>query len=90
LETIEGKFWQGKNGYRLNYIRARRADTSAAWINGIFLVMNLLIPLRIFFVPGKKALAERLLPGLRTHKWLICHWQRDPIDRRLLSQIPAR
>ncbi len=24
---IEGKFGQGKNGYRLNYIRAKRADT---------------------------------------------------------------
>ena len=45
---IEGKFGQGKNGYDLNYIRAKRADTSAAWINSIFLVMNLLILLRIF------------------------------------------
>jgi IS5 family transposase len=25
---IEGKFGQGKNGYRLNYIRAKRADTN--------------------------------------------------------------
>ena len=40
---IEGKFGQGKSGYRLNYIRAKRADTSLAWINSIFLVMNLLI-----------------------------------------------
>jgi IS5 family transposase len=46
---IEGKFGQGKNGYRLNYIRAKRADTSFAWINSIFLVMNLQILLRIFF-----------------------------------------
>ena len=46
---IESKFGQGKNGYRLNYIRAKRADTSVAWINSIFLVMNLLILLRIFF-----------------------------------------
>jgi len=30
---IEGKFGQGKDGYRLNYIRAKRADTSVAWIN---------------------------------------------------------
>jgi IS5 family transposase len=37
---IEGKFGQGKNGYRLNYIIAKRADTSFAWINSIFLVMN--------------------------------------------------
>jgi len=35
---IEGKF-----GYRLNNIRAKRSDTSVAWINSIFLVMNLLI-----------------------------------------------
>jgi len=47
---IEGKFGQGKNGYRLNYIRAKWADTSLAWINSIFLVMNLLILLRVFFV----------------------------------------
>jgi len=46
---IEGKFGQGKNGYRLNYIRAKRADTSAAWINSIFLVMNLLILLEVFY-----------------------------------------
>jgi len=50
---IEGKFGQGKNGYRLNDIRAKRADTSFAWINSIFLVMNLLILQRIFFVLGK-------------------------------------
>lgn len=45
---IEGKFGQGKGGYRLNYIRAKRADTSVAWINSIFLVMNLLVLLRFF------------------------------------------
>ena len=45
---IEGKFGQGKSGYRLNYIRAKRADTSFAWINSIFLVMNLLVLLKAF------------------------------------------
>jgi len=58
---IEGKFGQGKNGYRLNRIRAKRADTSAAWINSIFLVMNLLILLRIFFTPSKKGLMVDVL-----------------------------
>ncbi len=53
---IEGKFGQGKNGYRLNYIRAKRADTSIAWINSIFLVMNLLILVRIFFALCKNSL----------------------------------
>jgi len=43
---IEGKFGQGKNGYRLNYIRARTAATSEAWIRAIFLVMNLMVLLR--------------------------------------------
>ena len=49
---IEGKFGQGKGGYRLNEIRAKRADTSYAWINSIFLVMNLMILLRLFFGHG--------------------------------------
>ena len=48
---IEGKFGQGKNGYSLNYIRARTARTSEAWINSIFFVMNLLVLIRHFLVP---------------------------------------
>jgi hypothetical protein len=55
---IEGKFGQGKNGYGLNYIRAKRADTSSAWINTIFLVMDLLILLRIFLPDVKEALHD--------------------------------
>ena len=38
---VEGKFGQGKNGYNLNQIRARRKDTSESWISAIFFVMNL-------------------------------------------------
>jgi len=59
---IEGKFGQGKNGYDLNYIRAKRPDTAYAWINSIFLVMNLLILLRIFFALWKAAVAALWLP----------------------------
>jgi len=59
---IEGKFGQGKNGYGLNYIRARRADTSESWINSIFLVMNLLILLRIFFALILNGITGFLLP----------------------------
>jgi len=47
---IEGKFGQGKGGYRLNYIRAKRSDTSQAWVNGIFFVMNLLVLQAIVFL----------------------------------------
>ncbi len=46
---IEGKFGQGKGGYRLNYIRAKRSDTSQAWVNSIFMVMNLLVLYGLFF-----------------------------------------
>ena len=45
---VEGKFGQGKNGYNLNYIRAKTARTSEAWINSIFLVMNLMVLLKVF------------------------------------------
>lgn len=38
---IEGKFGQGKNGYRLNYIRAKTKATSESWVSCIFFVMNI-------------------------------------------------
>ena len=72
---IEGKFGQGKNGYRLNYIRAKRADTSVAWINSIFLVMNLLILLRIFFGLCKSLLAMPTLVRMWTKEMLRCDRQ---------------
>lgn len=58
---IEGKFGQGKNGYRLNSIRAKRANTSFAWINSIFLVMNLLILVRIFLALKKGVFGHWLM-----------------------------
>ncbi len=72
---IEGKFGQGKNGYRLNHIRAKRADTSYAWINSIFLVMNLLILLRIFFALCKRGVAVVRMPLLRAVERLVCYRQ---------------
>lgn len=68
---IEGKFGQGKNGYRLNYIRAKRADTSLAWINSIFLVMNLLILLRVFLGVCKSGV---LTAVLRTKRYMNRLW----------------
>lgn len=38
---IEGKFGQGKNGYDLRKIRAKKDQTSKSWIAAIFFVMNL-------------------------------------------------
>lgn len=63
---IEGKFGQGKNRYRLNYIRAKRADTSYAWINSIFLVMNLMVLLKLFFAPNTRAWLARAV----LRKWM--------------------
>ena len=73
---IEGKFGQGKNGYDLNYIRAKRPDTSYAWINSIFLVMNLQILLRIFFARLKMAAAAIWLPLLWVAEWLMNGYRR--------------
>jgi len=50
---IEGKFGQGKNGYGLGYIRAKTAKTSQAWINSIFLVMNLMVLEKVFLLLKK-------------------------------------
>jgi transposase, IS5 family len=50
---IEGKFGQGKNGYGLDYIKAKTARTSEAWINSIFLVMNLIVLGKVFLLLRK-------------------------------------
>ena len=75
---FENKFGQGKNGYRLNYIRAKRADTSLAWINSIFLVMNLFILVRIFFVLCKKSLFSVILLLKQVDKLLSYNSQPNP------------
>ncbi|HED13603.1 MAG TPA: hypothetical protein ENI62_08120, partial [Gammaproteobacteria bacterium] len=53
-----------------NDIRAKRADTSIAWINSIFLVMNLLILLRIFFACRIRSMmrAVRVFVGITNQK----------------------
>ena len=71
---IEGKFGQGKNGYRLNYIRAKRQDTSESWIASIFFVMNLL---NMVTIQGKKINS--------TLKWLF--WAQKSILSKALFTI---
>lgn len=68
---IEGKFGQGKNGYRLNYIRAKSAATSEAWIKSIFLVMNLLVLAKYFVFLFKRRTCDGMSAGMRTLKELI-------------------
>ena len=87
---IEGKFGQGKNGYRLNYIRAKRADTAYAWINSIFLVMNLLVLLRIFFALIKKSAAAARMPLLQVVERLVRYLlARNTRRRGCLYQMAA-
>ena len=67
---IEGKFGQGKNGYRLNYIRAKRADTSEAWVNSIFMVMNLLILRKVFYCLVKRCVLRCNITFQRLMRWV--------------------
>ncbi len=68
---IEGKFGQGKNGYRLNYIKARTQSTSEAWIRSIFLVMNLLVLASSFLRPQKTgpSNSDSFIKELILHVW---------------------
>jgi hypothetical protein len=49
---VDGKFGQAKNSFGLSRTRARRADTSAAWISGIFLALDLTRLLKIIPLVG--------------------------------------
>jgi len=76
---IEGKFGQGKNGYGLNRIKAKTAKTSYAWVNSIFLVMNLLILLRHF-------LPSTVINGFMRRLKIRVHQHHDYIKQKT-SQI---
>jgi len=82
---IEGKFGQGKNGYRLNYIRAKRSDTSRAWINSIFLVMNLLILLRVFYCLWNRGSTKAREHVSRVVELLLSCWKENPAGRQRLA-----
>lgn len=66
---------------RLNYIRAKRTDTSLAWINSIFLVMNLLILLQVFIGLSK----SHLLPAIARLNALLCR-----VRTMLLGRLSVR
>lgn len=76
---IEGKFGQGKNGYRLSYIRAKLQKTSEAWINCIFLVMNLMVLL--------KKLGKKLTLSLLTRLFKLYHKIVDAIIRNYPDKV---
>ena len=59
---VEGKFGQGKNGYNLNQIRAKRMDTSESWISAILFVMNLTKLMKVSVEYGKFLVQSVLRP----------------------------
>lgn len=65
---IEGKFGQGKNGYGLNYIRAKTSATSESWIRSIFLVMNLLVLAKFFVLRIKREVYATLMASITAIK----------------------
>lgn len=83
---IEGKFGQGKHGYRLNNIRAKRADTSLAWVNSIFMVMNLLILARIFFAGCKKSQSGIVLLFNNVAKLPFCQLWKYHLSQRMFFE----
>ena len=68
---VEGKFGQGKNGYELNKIRARRQDTSESWISAILFVMNL----------------TKLMKVARKYAYFLAHSLREYIKRTIWSVV---
>jgi hypothetical protein len=68
---------QGKDGYDLNYIRARTAETSEAWVWSIFMVMNLLVLIKVLFVCRSNQTIQRLTIALMAIKWTLWAAIRD-------------
>ncbi len=71
----QSQYGQEKNGYGLNYIRAKTLKTLEAWINCIFLEMNLMVLYRICCVRFIKILAyEVFYLAIGKYKFLrTCH-----------------
>jgi IS5 family transposase len=80
---IEGKFGQGKGAYRMNYIRAKRSDTSISWVNGIFFVMNLLVLFKWYFL-SLILILKRL--SKRRFRWSGLHRATVLNDRMILQR----
>ena len=59
---IEAKFGQGKNGYKLNNIRAKLIDTSESWVSCIFFIMNLInYHKKVIFVTVFKQFSAKII-----------------------------
>jgi len=86
---IEGKFGQGKNGYRLNYIRAKTAKTSEAWIRSIFLVMNLLVLVKTFIFSHKNWQLNSAISRSELFEWCVLVMKRHifPTDGAYCNHV---
>ena len=77
---VEGKFGQGKNGYNLNQIRARRMDTSESWISAILFVMNLTKLMKVALKHGY-FLALFVLRLMRGYFSPVVVYERIPVNK---------
>ena len=74
---IEGKFGQAKNGYGLTDIRARRKDTSEAWLGAIWLAMNLKRYISLLPAVGLMAIIQLVIAFLSPFWTKITAWGQD-------------
>jgi hypothetical protein len=77
---VEGKFGQGKNGYNLNQIRAKRRDTSESWISAMLFVMNLTKLMKVS-VEYSKFLAQTIMKLLRVNFSPVASNDWAPVDK---------
>ena len=70
-------------------IRAKRADTSLAWINSIFLVMNLIVLLRVFLGLCKSGVLATVLQTKR-HTNRLWLWVVLRLHAQFAGRFPHR
>ncbi len=78
---VEGKFGQGKNGYNLEQIRAKRKDTSESWISAILFIMNLTKLMKVTIEYGY-FLALSVMKRLRTVFLPVVVYDWIPVDNK--------
>jgi IS5 family transposase len=78
---VEGKFGQGKNGYNLDQIRAKRKDTSESWISAILFIMNLTKLMKVTVEYGY-FLAFSVIKRLRTVFLPVVVYDWIPVENR--------
>jgi len=83
---VEGKFGQGKNGYNLDQIRAKRKDTSESWILAILFIMNLTKLMKVAVECGN-FLAFLAMEYLKTIFTPVVVFYYGPVGNRRAIQV---